>query len=89
MRIIEVLFEEKEPVRLDVFVSQVADVSRSRAVTLIEDENVLVNGNVANKKTKLNKNPRDLVRLTSLDSVEISVTKVSQSKIFVFVLISK
>lgn len=53
MQIIEAVFEENEPIRLDVFVSRVAEVSRSRAVTLIEDGNVLINGNVANKKTKL------------------------------------
>lgn len=53
MQIIETLYEEKEPIRLDVFVSKIADVSRSRAASLIEDGYVLVGGKEADKKTKL------------------------------------
>lgn len=53
MQIIETVFEEKESVRLDVFVSRVADVSRSRAASLIEDGYVLVGEKTADKKTKL------------------------------------
>ncbi len=53
MQIIETVFNEEKSLRLDVFVSQASDVSRSRAASLIEDGNVLVNGTVATKKTKL------------------------------------
>ena len=39
--------------RLDVFVAAAADVTRSRAASLIEQGFVTVNGNTADKKTKL------------------------------------
>lgn len=39
--------------RLDVFVASAADVTRSRAASLIEQGFVTVNGNTADKKTKL------------------------------------
>ena len=52
MEIIEEVFEGENS-RLDVFVSLVADISRSRAAQLLENGNVLLNGEAAKKNTKL------------------------------------
>lgn len=46
-------FNENERQRLDVFTASVANVARSRAASLIEQGFVTVNGNTADKKTKL------------------------------------
>lgn len=53
MQIFETIFDADTPQRLDVFVSSIADVSRSRAAGLILDGNVFVNGKSASKNTKL------------------------------------
>lgn len=47
------VFTEGIRQRLDVFVAAAADVTRSRAASLIEQGFVTVNGNTADKKTKL------------------------------------
>lgn len=52
MNKVEIVFN-CETARIDSFVSLAADVSRSRACTLLEQGNVLVNGCSATKKTKL------------------------------------
>ena len=53
MQKIETVFNGDELLRLDVFVSTVADVSRSRAATLIEEGNVIVNEETVAKNYKL------------------------------------
>ena len=55
MEKIEEIFDSEEPLRLDLFVSAVADISRSRAAALLEDGMVLINGEVAKKNAKLKK----------------------------------
>lgn len=55
MRKTETVYNGEEFVRLDVFVSIEANVSRSRAAQLIESGNVSVNGKTASKNTKLHK----------------------------------
>ena len=55
MEKIEEIFDSGEPLRLDLFVSAVADISRSRAAALLEDGMVLINGEVAKKNAKLKK----------------------------------
>ena len=47
------VFTDDARQRLDVFVAAAADVTRSRAASLIEQGFVTVNGNTADKKTKL------------------------------------
>ena len=51
----EAVFESDTPQRIDVFVSGLASVSRSRAAELLEKGNVWVNEKLATKKTKLKK----------------------------------
>ena len=63
MQKIETVFNGAELLRLDVFVSTVADVSRSRAATLIEEGNVIVNEKTVAKNYKLH----------SKDKVEVIV----------------
>lgn len=47
------IFDGSTSCRLDMFIAAVCDVSRSRAVSLIEGGNVLVNGKACAKNTKL------------------------------------
>lgn len=53
MEKLEEIYYGEEPLRLDVFVSAVADISRSRAASLLTDGMVLVNGETAKKNAKL------------------------------------
>lgn len=71
MQTINFVFEDTEPIRLDIFVSDKADVSRSRAAQLIESENVLVNGKTASKKSKLKLN--DVVEIFLPDPEPLDV----------------
>lgn len=59
----EVIFEKDSGERLDVFVSLAAEVSRSRAVQLIESDCVTVNGAKASKKTLLKQGDKVLITL--------------------------
>lgn len=52
MQKIEVAFTEEFGKRLDVFVADVAEVSRSRAAGLIDEGSVTLNGNKVNKNAK-------------------------------------
>jgi len=52
MEIIEEKFSEEIGKRLDVFVSTVADISRSRAAQLIDEGNITVNGKITSKNAK-------------------------------------
>lgn len=58
MNKLEKIFESDTPVRIDVFVSAAAEISRSRAVQLLEENCISVNGNTATKKTKLKNGDR-------------------------------
>ena len=53
MEIIEEIFCGEEALRLDVFVSALADISRSRAAELCDSEMVFINGAKAKKNAKL------------------------------------
>lgn len=61
---------EDDGARLDVFVATAADISRSRAQTLIEDGAVTVNGVVAPKRTKLKKGDGVVVLLPPPEDIE-------------------
>jgi 23S rRNA pseudouridine1911/1915/1917 synthase len=62
------VFDGEELLRLDVFVSSVADVSRSRAATLIEEKNVIVNDKAVSKNYKLHMG--DMVEITVPEPLE-------------------
>ena len=68
---INAIFENSESVRLDVFVSLTADISRSRAVTLIEDGNVTVNGKTASKKHSLKMGDNVAVTIPENEEYEV------------------
>ena len=46
------IFDDESGIRLDVFVAEVSDISRSRAAKLMENGLVLVNGAAVSKNTK-------------------------------------
>ncbi len=71
MEKLDLVYNESVAIRLDVFVCENADVSRSRAVQLIEEGQVTVNNNSATKNTKLKFG--DLVSVTVPDPVPLSV----------------
>ena len=68
----ESVFESDTPQRIDVFVSGLASVSRSRAVELLENGKVKVNGISATKKTKLKNG--DTVSVEVPDPIVYDVT---------------
>ena len=72
MQVINFIYDAFEPLRLDVFVSEKASVSRSRAAQLIDAENVLVNGKVVAKNAKLKSG--DSVEITLPDPEPLDVT---------------
>ena len=53
MRVINETYSCDKNIRIDVFVAQIADVTRSRAAKLIEDGCVFIDGNIINKNAKL------------------------------------
>ena len=55
MEIINSVFERLENIRLDVYVAEIADVTRSRAASIIEEGKVSVNGKTPAKNLKLKK----------------------------------
>lgn len=53
MKKIDLIYDDGESRRLDVYVAENADITRSYAVTLIAENNVKVNGKTVSKNTKL------------------------------------
>lgn len=51
----EEIYTSEEKIRIDVYASQLADITRSRAAKLIEDGCVLINGKTASKNSKIQK----------------------------------
>ena len=72
MKKIEVYYEDSVSIRADVFCATAAEISRSRAATLIEEQNVTVNGKVISKKDKLCQG--DFVEITLPEPREYEVT---------------
>lgn len=71
MEKIKLIFDGDESCRLDAFVAQNTDISRSRAVKLAEEGKISVNGKNADKKQKLKKG--DIVEIIIPDVVPYAV----------------
>lgn len=71
MEKIKLIFDGDESCRLDAFVAQNTDISRSRAVKLAEEGKISVNGKNADKKQKLKKG--DVVEIIIPDVVPYAV----------------
>lgn len=71
MEKIKLIFDGDESCRLDAFVAQNTDISRSRAVKLAEEGKISVNGKNADKKQKLKKG--DVVEIIIPDVVPYKV----------------
>lgn len=67
----ELLFTEQEPVRLDVFLANQLEITRSYAAVLINDGLVTVDGKALAKNHKLKKN--SVVKVTVPEPVELDV----------------
>lgn len=68
---LDTVYTEGSPVRLDAYIAEAAELSRSRAARLIEDGNALVNGVTANKSTRLHSGDR--VQIIIPEPVEYNV----------------
>lgn len=68
MKTINYIYDDGESRRLDVFLAQEAELTRSYAAMLIENKNVLVNNKTAAKNTKLKKG--DVIDITIPDPQE-------------------
>ena len=68
MKKINITFDDGESRRLDVFLAEKTEITRSYAATLIEEECVLVNGKKASKNNKLKNG--DVVDITIPDPQE-------------------
>jgi 23S rRNA pseudouridine1911/1915/1917 synthase len=71
METFEEIFQSNERQRVDVFVSQIADITRSRAVSLIGQGFVLLNDKTASKNDKLHCG--DVVKVTIPEPVAYEV----------------
>lgn len=71
MEKIKLIFDGDESCRLDAFVAQNTDISRSRAVKLAEEGKISVNGKNADKKQKLKKG--DVVEIIIPDVLPYAV----------------
>lgn len=72
MKTYNLIFDDGESRRLDVYVAEIADVTRSYAATLISENNVTVNGKSVSKNTKLKNG--DAVVVTIPEPKEYSAT---------------
>lgn len=63
MKTYNLIFDDGESRRLDVYVAEIADVTRSYAATLISENNVTVNGKSVSKNTKLKNGDRVVVTI--------------------------
>lgn len=71
MNQIEFEFSGEESCRLDVYIAENSELSRSRTIKLCEDGNVTVNGKVANKKQKLKPKDKIIVALPQASEYEV------------------
>lgn len=71
MKIFNYIYDDGQSRRLDVFLAENIDITRSYAANVIEDGNVLVNGKKAAKNTKLKFN--DKIDVTIPDPQEYTV----------------
>lgn len=70
MKKIDLIYDDGESRRLDVYVAENTDITRSYAVTLIADNNVKVNGKTVSKNTKLKNG--DTIEITIPEPKEYS-----------------
>lgn len=70
MKAYNLIFDDGESRRLDVYVAENAEVTRSYAATLIADNNVTVNGKTVSKNTKLKNG--DTIEITIPEPKEYS-----------------
>ncbi len=67
MQTVELIFEGAEGNRLDSFLAENTEYSRSRIVKLAEDGMIRVNGKISDKKTKLKNNDKIILNIPELE----------------------
>ncbi|MBR6510362.1 MAG: RluA family pseudouridine synthase [Clostridia bacterium] len=76
MEIIEKLYEETKPLRVDVFAANETDISRSRIASLIETGNITVNDKSIKKNAKLQKGDRIKIILPDPEVYDIKAENI-------------
>lgn len=72
MEVIKEIYSGDEALRIDVFVSAVADISRSRAADILDKGLVLIDGNKAKKNAKLKKGNKVEISLPDPEVYEVT-----------------
>lgn len=76
MEIIEKLYEETKPIRVDVFAANETDISRSRIASLIESGNITVNDKSIKKNAKLQRGDRIKIILPDPEVYDIKAENI-------------
>ncbi|MBR4072837.1 MAG: RluA family pseudouridine synthase, partial [Clostridia bacterium] len=71
MEIIDSVYNSNENIRLDVFVAEIADLTRSRAAAIIVNGGVSVNGKKAAKNLKLKTGDKVSVQIPEVESLDV------------------
>ena len=77
MKKIVKICDNKDRIRLDVFVAEMGEITRSRAVKLIEDGAVFVNGKLAAKNVKLQSGQEVVLNLPDPVSYDITPEEIA------------
>jgi len=82
METIKEIYLGDEPVRIDVFVSDVADISRSRAAAVIEQGLVQTNGKTAKKNIKLKRGDEVEISLPDPENYDVTAEEIPLDIVF-------
>lgn len=76
MKKIEQICDKADKIRLDVYVAEIAEITRSRAAKLIEDGCVSVNGRLAAKNLKIGAGDKVIVDLPNPVSYDVTAEEI-------------
>lgn len=76
MKKIEQICDKADKIRLDVYVAEIAEITRSHAAKLIEDGCVFVNGRLSAKNSKIGEGDRVIVNLPDPVSCDVNAEEI-------------
>ena len=76
MKKIEQICDKADKIRLDVYVAEIAEITRSHAAKLIEDGCVIVNGRLSAKNSKIGEGDRVIVNLPDPVSCDVNAEEI-------------